>query len=112
MPSRTPKPSRTFKPSRKQPPPASQPANHHAPPSTPPSIPPRTAHTPTVLPHLMTADEVADLLRTSRKAVYAAISRDQLPGVVRLRRRVLFNRGELISWLAKQQSLSLEGHQR
>ena len=36
-----------------------------------------------------TANEVAELLRTSRPAVYAMVERGQIPGVVRIGRRVL-----------------------
>ncbi len=35
-------------------------------------------------PVLLTAAETADLLRTSRKAVYAMAERGQLPGVTRI----------------------------
>ena len=38
---------------------------------------------------LLTVDEAAALLRTSRRAIYAMIARRQLPGIVRIRRRVL-----------------------
>jgi excisionase family DNA binding protein len=48
---------------------------------------------------LLTADEVATLLRTSRKAIYAMIERRQLPGVRRIGRRVLLDRHELLHWL-------------
>lgn len=41
------------------------------------------------LPMLLTVDDAADLLRTTRRAVYAMVERRQLPGVIRLRRRVL-----------------------
>jgi excisionase family DNA binding protein len=52
------------------------------------------------LPMLLTADEVADVLRTTRKAVYAMVERGQLPGVTRLgRRRVLFRSGELLDFI-------------
>ena len=33
------------------------------------------------LPRLLTTQEVAELLRTSRKAVYVMVERGQLPGV-------------------------------
>ena len=53
----------------------------------------------TTTPELLTVDEVAALLRTSRKAVYAMIERRQLPGVRRIGRRVLVRRIELLNWL-------------
>ena len=58
------------------------------------------------LPGLLTPDEVAALLRTTRKAVYAMIARGFLPGVVRLGRRVLFDRAVLLEWLAERRALS------
>jgi excisionase family DNA binding protein len=48
---------------------------------------------------LLTVDEVAILLRTSRKAVYAMVERRQLAGVRRIGRRVLIDRDELLHWL-------------
>jgi excisionase family DNA binding protein len=48
---------------------------------------------------LLTPDEVAALLRTTRKAVYAMIERGQLPGVVRIGRRVLVLEADLLQWL-------------
>ena len=47
------------------------------------------APSPGRVPTLLTATEIAGLLRTSKKAVYAMIERQQLPGVVRIGRRVL-----------------------
>ena len=58
------------------------------------------------LPELLTPDELAALLRTTRKAVYAMIARGQLPGIVRLGRRVLFDRDELLQWFAERRALS------
>ncbi len=52
------------------------------------------------LPLLLTAEEVGSVLRTTRAAVYTMIERAQLPGVVRIGRRVLVNRDELMAWLA------------
>jgi excisionase family DNA binding protein len=41
------------------------------------------------MPMLLTVDDAADLLRTTRRAIYAMLERRQLPGVIRIRRRVL-----------------------
>lgn len=58
------------------------------------------AETPTDrLPTLLTATDVADLLRTSRNAVYAMAERDQLPGVIRIGRRLRFRRDRLLDWI-------------
>jgi excisionase family DNA binding protein len=58
-------------------------------------------------------EEVADLLRTSRKAVYVMIERRQLPGVSRIGRRVLVRTESLLKWLDQQGAPSLhEGNQR
>ena len=60
----------------------------------------------TVEPVLLTVDETASLLRTTRKAVYALIERGQLPGVTRLGRRVLILRSELLEWLCEKRTTS------
>ena len=49
-------------------------------------------------PFLLTVDEAAALLRTTRKAVYAMVERRQVPGVIRIRRRVLFRAADLLHW--------------
>lgn len=51
------------------------------------------------LPKLLTVDEAADFLRTTRRAIYAMSERGQLPGIIRLRRRILFRADELVHWL-------------
>ncbi len=48
------------------------------------------------LPTLLTVDETAALLRTTRKAVYALIERGQLAGVTRIGQRVLVDRVALL----------------
>ena len=64
-------------------------------------------------PALLLANEVADLLRTSRKSVYSMIERGQLPGVTRIGRRVLLRRDDLLEWLRQKSSTpSHEGRQR
>ena len=60
------------------------------------------------LPLLLTVDEAADLLRTTRRAIYAMIERRQLPGVIRIRRRVLFRADDLLHWLDQKRAPSPE----
>ena len=73
----------------------------------------RTSSLPTAgshqLPALLTPTEVAASLRTSRKAVYAMIERGQLPGIVRIGRRVLVREDALLDWLRQKSTPSLEG---
>jgi len=57
---------------------------------------------------LLTVDEAAALLRTTRRAIYAMIERHQLPGVVRIRRRVLFRTDDLLHWLDQKRAPSPE----
>ena len=62
----------------------------------------------TALPVLLTVDEAADLLRTTRRAIYAMIERRQLPGVIRVRRRVLLRADDLLDWLNQKRAPSPE----
>ncbi len=63
---------------------------------------PRPHADPPALPYLLCADEVATLLRISRKAVYCMVDRGELPGVTRIGRRVRFHRDSLLDWLRTQ----------
>ena len=63
----------------------------------------RPRHT---LPMLLTVDEAACLLRTIRRAIYAMIERRQIPGVIRIRRRVLFRADDLLHWLDQKRAPS------
>jgi excisionase family DNA binding protein len=60
------------------------------------------------LPVFLTVDEAAELLRTSRRAIYAMVARRQLPGVVRVRRRVLVRADDLLHWLDQKRASSPE----
>jgi excisionase family DNA binding protein len=61
---------------------------------------------------LLTVDETATLLRTTRKAVYALIERRQLAGVRRLGRRILIDREELLRSLRENRTPSPERERR
>ena len=60
------------------------------------------------MPLLLTVDDAADLLRTTRRAIYAMLERRQLPGVIRIRRRVLIRAAELLEWLDQKSAPSLK----
>ena len=60
------------------------------------------------LPLLLTVHDVATLVRTSRGGIYAMIARGHLPGVVRVRRRVLVRSADLLHWLGQKSTLSPE----
>ena len=58
--------------------------------------------TPVSETYLLTIEEVADqYLRTTPKAVRRLIERHQLPGIVRVGRRVLFRRDRLVQFLSE-----------
>lgn len=82
-------------------------------PTSPPApVAPTASSLP--LPELLTIDEVAALLRTTRKAIYTLIRRGTLPGVVRLPRRLLVERAALVDWVhsCRAVSLTTQGDQR
>ncbi len=61
------------------------------------------------LPLLLTADEVADLLRSTRKSIYEQARKGRLPGVTRIGRKLLFRRDRLLQWVRESSVPSLEG---
>jgi excisionase family DNA binding protein len=60
------------------------------------------------MPMLLTVADAANLLRTTRRAIYAMLERRQLPGVIRIRRRVLIRSSELLEWLDQKRAPSLK----
>ncbi len=67
-----------------------------------------TVHPDVDWPVLLTVDEAATLLRTTRKAIYAMAERQQVPGVTRIGRRVLFRANDLLHWLGQKRAPSQE----
>ena len=63
--------------------------------------------------YLMTPDDVAVLLHTSRAAIYKMVERGQGPArlVIRLGRKVYFPRASLLHWLDQNRTSSLTGGQ-
>jgi excisionase family DNA binding protein len=55
-------------------------------------------------PVLLTVDEAAELLRTTRRAIYVMVDRRQLPGVTRIGRRLLFRADDLLDWLDQKRA--------
>jgi excisionase family DNA binding protein len=54
-------------------------------------------------PPLLTVAEVAaQFLRTTPRAVYQLVQREQIPGVIRVGRRLLFRKDTLVAWLESQ----------
>lgn len=58
------------------------------------------------LPMLLTVAEVAKLLRTTPRAIYAMIERGLLPGVTRVGRRLLIHRDDVLQWLDRNRAPS------
>lgn len=61
---------------------------------------------------LMTADDVAAVLHTTRKAVYAMTERALLPPPIRLGRRLLFRKYDLVTYLKERRAASPGGDGR
>ena len=51
-------------------------------------------------------DEVATVLRTTRKAVYAMAQRGLMPGRTKIGRRILFRADQLVTWLDQKRAPS------
>ena len=61
---------------------------------------------PRRFPLLLTVTETADLLRTTPAAVYVMAARGQLPGITRIRRRLLVRSDDLLEWLDQKRAPS------
>ncbi|MEE8408472.1 MAG: helix-turn-helix domain-containing protein [Myxococcota bacterium] len=53
----------------------------------------------TRLPTFVTVDELAFLLRVNRNTAYEAIARGEIPGVVRIGRKIRLCRSTVVKWL-------------
>ena len=61
-----------------------------------------------IAPVFLTVKEVADLPRTTPKAIYAMVERGQLDGVTRIGRRVLIRWSDRLDWLDHKAAPSLK----
>ena len=64
---------------------------------------------PHSLPRFLTVDETAEVLRTTRRGVYAMAERGQLPGVTRIGRRLLVRADDLLDFLDRSRTPSPAG---
>ena len=64
------------------------------------------------IPFFLTADDTAELLRTSRKAIYAMAHRGELPGVTRIGKRLLIRRDDLLRFLDESRASSPKEQRR
>ncbi len=53
-------------------------------------------------PRLIRGAEAIDISRITRKAVYCMIARGEVPGVIRVNRRVLVDGQILLSWIGQR----------
>lgn len=58
------------------------------------------------LPELVTPERVAEWLGVSRHAVYLMVNRGEIPGSIKIGRRLRFDADQLRSWLAEKRSPS------
>jgi excisionase family DNA binding protein len=65
-----------------------------------------------VVPVLLTVGEAAELLRTTPRAIYVMVERRQLPGLIRIGRRVLFRADDLLDWLDQKRAPSSKEQRR
>lgn len=68
---------------------------------------PSKAESDTTARATLRADEVAALLGVGRNTVYLAAERGEIPGAIRVGRRLLFARATVLAWLG--QGASSEG---
>lgn len=64
------------------------------------------------LPELLSAEDVAAWLRTTKKAVYLMVARGQLPKPLKIGRRLLWDRQSLANWIAEKRVASLRSQER
>lgn len=84
--------------------------DHVAPKRAARSTVPTAASTTSALPEVLTAAEVAKLLRLNRKSIYAAVERGELPGVQRIGRKLRFGRDAVLAWLAAEHTTTEANH--
>ena len=49
--------------------------------------------------HLLTIDEIAELLHLAKPTIYSKVSKNELPGVMKQGKRLYFDRQIIIDWI-------------
>jgi len=57
-------------------------------------------------PVLLKAAELAELLRVTRQSVYSMNNRGEIPGAIKIGRRLRFDRGTVLDWIRRASSSS------
>jgi excisionase family DNA binding protein len=70
--------------------------------------PPTVGPTSSSLPSVLTVPETAKLLRTSTFAVYEAVKRNEIPGLIRVGRCIRFSSDVLLRWARVSAGSALE----
>lgn len=56
--------------------------------------------------HLLTIDEIAELLHLAKATVYIKVSKNELPGVCKQGKRLYFDRQTIIDWIKQGRKTS------
>jgi excisionase family DNA binding protein len=62
-----------------------------------------------VKPAILTPDEVAEILRVSRRRINQLVAADELPFVRIGKRRIRFNREAVMRWFREQHTINKRG---
>ena len=56
--------------------------------------------------HLLTIDEIAELLHLAKPTIYSKVSKNEMPGVCKQGKRLYFDRQIIIDWIKQGRKIS------